>query len=290
MQEHTLDHLLQQLREVLSRRTPALLACSGGLDSRLLAHLSRLWDLDVDAVFVTGPHLTPHEIAWARDWISRRGLRLHVLPFNPLHDERARQNQRDRCYHCKRAIFTRVRLLAADLDRPHVLDGTNASDTREYRPGRAALEEFGVASPLALAGLTKDHIRQAAKVTNLDWPDQPSRSCLMTRLDYGLAPTESMLARLALAEDALTRLGLRDFRLRVSLSPPQEGPPRPQYTLHIAQAEQTRWLDIRARGVATLRMEGFFPCKVRLEGQVSGHFDRPAPPVLKNSAGQDGDA
>lgn len=288
MQEPTLDDLLRQLREALALRTPALLACSGGLDSRFLAHVSRLWGLDVEAVFITGPHLTPREIAWAKDWIPRRGLRLHVLPFNPLHDPRAGQNQHDRCYHCKRAIFTRVKLLAADLGRQHVLDGSNASDAQEYRPGRAALAELGVASPLALAGLSKAQVRRAALATGLELPDQPSRSCLLTRLAYGLVPTEALLARLALAEDALTRLGLRDFRLRVRLSPPEEGPPQQQFTLHIAQTERDHWLRVRARGVAALRVEGFFPCRVRLEETVSGYFDRPSAGEPKIFPGQEG--
>lgn len=280
-----LDTKLERLREALTLRTPALLACSGGLDSRFLAHICRRWELDVAAVFVTGPHLTPQEIAFAKGWITRSGMPLHLLPFNPLHDERARQNQRDRCYHCKRAIFSRIIVLAEDLARPYVLDGSNFSDAQLFRPGSAAVKELGVQSPLALAGLEKSEIRQAAQRTGMDWPDQPSRSCLMTRLDYGLVPTESLLARLALAEDALARLGLREFRLRVALPPAGEGGAM-RYALHIAQDEQEVWIRVRSQGVAALRLEGFFPCKVRLVESVHGFFDVATTPVGHKKTGQ----
>ncbi|GAB7079542.1 ATP-dependent sacrificial sulfur transferase LarE [Megalodesulfovibrio paquesii] len=288
MGDDVLDAKLERLREALTLRTPALLACSGGLDSRFLAHMARRWNLDVAAVFVTGPHLTPQEIAYAKDWIVRSGMPLHLLQFNPLHDEHARQNLRDRCYHCKRAIFTRIRLLAEDLGRPYVLDGTNFSDTQLFRPGSTALKELDIMSPMALAGLEKADIRTAARQTGMELPDQPSRSCLMTRLDYGIVPTEALLARLALAEDALARLGLRQFRVRISPPLPGEGGML-RYALHIAQEEQDRWVRIRAQGVAALRLEGFFPCKVRLVDSVHGFFDGPPRPDAEKKSGQDTD-
>lgn len=286
MQYQAVERKLERLRSLLRQRTPALLACSGGLDSRLLAHLSRLWELDVEAVFFTGPHLTPGEIAFAREWLARRRVGHHVLPFNPLNDEKARLNLRDRCYHCKRAAFTRARILADDLGRPLLLDGSNFSDASRYRPGRVALKELGVESPLALAGFEKKEVRLAARLTGLDWPNQPPRPCLFTRLDYGLRPTEELLARLALAEDALARLGLRHFRLRVVRgTTPLEGS---RYMLHLARDEQVTWLGVRNRGVAALRAEGFFPCKVELLESVSGWFDTVQTRQPEESSGHGG--
>lgn len=303
MQYQRLEGKLDHLREIMGGRTPALLACSGGLDSRFMAHVAKLWGMDVEAVFFAGPHLTPGEIHFAKDWLSQRRIGFHVLQFNPLNQERTASNLRDRCYHCKRAIFTRVRILAEDLGRPYILDGSNFSDASEYRPGRMALKEMGVESPLALAGLAKSEVRRAAQLTGMDWPNQPARACLLTRLAYGLPPSEELLARLALAEDALARLGLRQFRLRVlPPSKPHQGshhaqlphlpshaqpPARPQYALHIARGEQTTWMRVRSQGMKALRLEGFFPCKVELLDSISGYFDTPGTQPAPHSSGQD---
>ncbi len=260
-----LDAKLDALRKIMRARLPALLAVSGGVDSRLLASLAWEWDMDVEAVLFAGLHMSPGELAWARAWLEEQGGRFHTLRFNPVSHPQVHANCRLRCYYCKRSNFAKARFLAEERSIPHVWDGSNVSDLSEHRPGRQALTELGVHSPFALAGFTKADIRAASRLTKLDRPNQPSRPCLLTRLEYGLPPTEETLSRLGLAEDALTRLGLRQFRLRLTRSGP---------CLQLHKGETATWSAIREWALTRLEEEGFERVEVTLNETISGFFDR----------------
>lgn len=265
MQLAALNEKLDRLRSVMDDLTPALLAVSGGLDSRLLAHLCWEWEHDVEAVFFRGVHVSPSDSSWARAWLHDSGQPYHVLSFNPVSNPKVYANCRLRCYYCKTACFSKARYLANERSIPYLLDGSNVSDTEEYRPGRQALLELDVKSPFVLAGMTKDDIRAAARLTKLERPNQPSRPCLLTRLEYGIPPSEECLARLGLAEDALCRMGLRQFRLRVT---------RSGAALHIAREEAATWYAIRDWAMARLVEEGFEDVGVVFTTKLSGFFDR----------------
>ncbi|TVM15545.1 PP-loop superfamily ATP-utilizing enzyme [Oceanidesulfovibrio indonesiensis] len=265
MQRAVLNEKLERLRAVVEGLSPALLAVSGGLDSRLLAHLCWEWEQDVEAVFFRGVHMSPAESSWAQAWLHDRGQACHVLSFNPVSHPKVHANCRLRCYHCKSACFSRARYLARERSIPYLLDGSNVSDAEEYRPGRQALAELDVQSPLAMAGMTKDDIRAAARLVRLERPNQPSRPCLLTRLEYGIPPSEEVLARIGLAEDALCRMGLRQFRLRIM---------RAGAALHIARDEESTWCAIREWALARLADEGFEDIGVVFTESLSGFFDR----------------
>lgn len=221
---HADDHsLLLELQARLREIGNPAIAFSGGLDSRFLSHTALRLGLMPVLYHVRGPHTAPEETAWAFSWAKKNGLVMHGLDFDPLTLDAVRRGAQDRCYYCKRAMFS---LLRRNLGEGDVLcDGTNASDKKAWRPGLRALEELGVLSPLALAGLEKPRIRALAEKTGLERPGQQARPCLLTRLDYGFSPDADLLALVArmeaCAEAALCRHlphlpEAPDFRVRVT--------------------------------------------------------------------------
>ena len=126
-------------------------AYSGGLDSRFLIHMARRAGLDVRALHIRGPHIPAREHRYAVQWAADCGVPLTVIERDPLGMPELQNNPKDRCYHCKKAVFTALREAAGELP---LCDGTNASDLGEYRPGLRALRELDIRSPLAEAGIS----------------------------------------------------------------------------------------------------------------------------------------
>ena len=276
------------LARVLGGLPRIAVAYSGGLDSRFLCHAALLCGCDVLAVHVLGPHIPPQESAGAAAWAQQRGLPLRTAHFDPLALPEVCNNSTLRCYGCKTGLVNLLRAeLAAAEDGPGrvLCDGTNADDLQAYRPGLRALEEGRVRSPLAEAGLAKAAVREAARATGLDRPEQRARPCLLTRMAYGMQPDAATLARLAAAEEALAQAGgppvaqgagdathaecvwqadghvgpLGDFRLRLTPEP-------------VLQAEQVPEA-LRAQVQGILQSHGFWPCRMELGGSISGFYD-----------------
>lgn len=203
------------MQEFFIQNPAAAVAFSGGVDSAWLLHEARTWARRTAAYFVRTPFQPDFELEDARDTARRLGAELTVIEFDILTVPQAAANPPDRCYHCKRALFTRL-LEAARADGfPLVLDGCNASDDASDRPGMAALKELGVRSPLRECGLTKGDIRAAARRAGLPVWDKPSYACLATRIPAGTPITGELLARVARGEAALMARGFTDFRLRL---------------------------------------------------------------------------
>ena len=262
-----------RLRDVLSGLPRMAVALSGGLDSRFLCHMASACGCDVVAVHGAGPHVPEEESAAAREWAKGRGLRLLTFVHDPLGLPEVMANSRERCYACKRALIAGMReVLAGAGEGARVLcDGGNLDDLKAFRPGLRAVAEARVRSPLAEAGLTKATLRELARATGLDRPDQPARPCVLTRLAYGMEPTAGLLARVAAAEAALAALdaedraafgatgGFGEFRLRLS----------PEPVMQCARLPERL-----APGVeAVLAAHGFTPFSVVRGEKVSGFFD-----------------
>jgi uncharacterized protein len=207
--------MMQRLCQRLQSLQPGLIAVSGGLDSRFLAHVAHMQRLDFEALLFATPLVSHEERRAAEDSLRRMGLSFRTEALNPLHCPEVSRNEPTRCYHCKRFLFSRALELAREWERNFVLDGTQADDLGEHRPGLAALRELCIKSPLAEAGLGKADLRQLSRSLGIDRPDQPSRPCLLTRFAYGYAPSQDELARVGAAEEDLARLGLGPFRIRV---------------------------------------------------------------------------
>lgn len=258
---------LDAVRARLMELEPLTIAVSGGLDSRLLsslaAGLDRNHGLDARALFFRGPQLTPAEVRRAHTWLRGLGLPFRIIDIGPLDDPQAAANGPERCYHCKRRMFTEA---AAVAGARTLADGTNATDLAAHRPGLRALKELNVHSPLAEAGVTKDDVRAMARAVGLADPDQPARPCLLTRLAYSMAPDADLLGRLGRAEDALADMGLRDFRLRL----PAQG----KALLQVDEAEREAFVPLATEVLRAVQDQNLPRPEVAFAKKVSGFFDQ----------------
>lgn len=253
------------LRSRLQRLGHVTVAFSGGIDSRFLAHAALHADVTMELVHVCGPHVAPSETDFALDWAKAQGLAVRLLRLDPLSLPQVASGERERCYACKSFLFQQIMTIA----HGRVCDGSNASDAAEFRPGRRALLELGILSPLAEAGLTKDAVRSLAAQTGLSRPNQQSRACLLTRLPYGRPPDHDLLVRLAegerAVEDALRVAGYAEhpFRLR--------GCEAGGYELHLGSGIPST---VVLRTLEQALHAAGFPCiPVRRMTTVSGYFD-----------------
>lgn len=265
MRHGELEAKLALLRERLTALSPGLLALSGGLDSRMLAHLAWSSGLDFRAVHARGPHVPPAETAYARAWAGSQGKSLEILDVDPLANEAVCANDKARCYHCKKAMFLALREHGGRHGLNSIIEGSQATDASSFRPGRRALAELGVISPMAEAGLSKPELRMLARSMGLSDPEQAARPCLLTRLEYGLRPTAELLGRLAACEAELAGLGLREFRLRLHA----DG----RAVLQVALAEAGLAERLSRPVAQTLERHGFGHAALLVTGSVSGYFD-----------------
>lgn len=189
-----------------------VVAFSGGVDSTLLlAAAKQVLGDGVLAVTLATPYMPQAELEEAARTAAAMQVR-HRLVRLPFPKE-LRDNPPDRCYRCKRRLFSLLVRLAARENILHILDGTNADDLREYRPGLRALGECGIRSPLLAAGLTKQEIREISKRRQLAW-DKPAGTCLLSRLPHGTRMTAEALRRIDQAETFLRASGFPAVRVR----------------------------------------------------------------------------
>ncbi len=205
---------MKNLTENLRRHRRAALLFSGGLDSSLLlAAAAQALGPGLCALTLVGPHIVPGELAAAWSLARRLGVKHLVRPFDPLALPDFRENSRRRCYACKRAIIALAWQAAREQGAEVLWDGTNLDDLDDFRPGRQAARELGVASPLLEAGLDKAAIRSLSRTLNL--PIKPAQSCLATRFPYDTTLTRETLGRVGQGEAWLRRRGFSHVRLRV---------------------------------------------------------------------------
>ena len=202
------------LKDFFERFPEAALAFSGGVDSAYLLAEGLKHARRLKAYYVKSEFQPAFELRDALRLAEELGADLEVIPLPALTKE-VRENTEERCYYCKQNIFRAI-LARAEQDGFRVLlDGTNASDDPEGRPGMRALKELSVRSPLRECGLTKDEIRRRSKEAGLFTWDKPAYACLATRIPAGVPITEEVLAHVEASEEALFQMGFRDLRVRV---------------------------------------------------------------------------
>ena len=271
---------MARLGEILKQMGSALVAFSGGVDSTFLLKVgSEVLGERCVGLVAKSASMPEAEQEAARELARAMGVRLVTVDSKEVEDPRYAANPVDRCYFCKQELFRLCEAKRVELGLAAVLDGFNADDRRDWRPGHKAGKEMKVRSPLAEAGLTKDEIRAWSKQFALPTWDKPQMACLASRLPYGTAVTVERLMQIGGAEEDLRELGLRQFRVRWHGEVAR---------LEVAADEFDKLMDkgLRERASAALKRRGFKFVSVDLEAFRSGRMNEVVPGLNAGSGRQ----
>jgi len=210
-----IEEKLARLKDILQDMGSVLVAYSGGVDSTFLAVTAHeVLGKNSLAVFAASPVAPPMEKEEAGDLAHNVGLRFKIIESNEMSNPDFVANPPERCYYCKRELYSELKPIAKAEGLKWIADGTNADDLSDFRPGRKASAEAGIRSPLLEAGLTKTEIRQLSHAKSLPTWDRPASPCMASRIPYGIPVTAETLNKIARGEQYLHSLGLRQLRLR----------------------------------------------------------------------------
>ena len=194
---------------------PVVIAFSGGVDSSYLAYKAhQVLGAEALAVTAESPSVSSQQRRMAARIVSRTGIHHRTIYSRELERPEYSANPANRCYYCKDELFAKLRDVAREYGNAAVLDGFNADDLNDFRPGRKAGEEHRVRSPLMEAGLTKNDIRELSRRAGLPTADLPASACLSSRFPYGVEITEEKLRMVDRGEEALRQMGFEIFRVR----------------------------------------------------------------------------
>jgi pyridinium-3,5-biscarboxylic acid mononucleotide sulfurtransferase len=264
-----MDRAKERLRELEAIVVPygsALVAFSGGVDSSLaLAVAARALPRErVLAVTSNNETYLPSELDLAREFADSLGVDHLVVNTRELDDPNYASNPTNRCYFCKSTLYSDLSRIAAERGYGCVVDGANADDEGDYRPGRKAAEELGVVSPLSVAGVGKAEVRELAKHLGLPSWDKPALACLSSRFPYGQQITPEKLSQVARAEEYLRTRGFRQVRVRHHGEIAR---------LEVGPEEMERAFALREEVSAELKEAGFLYVALDLTGYESGSLN-----------------
>ncbi len=247
---------------------PGVVALSGGTDSALVLHLAtEAWGPSNVVAATNRSESLPHEeLLAARAQAAALGVEHVEVRGEELSLDAFRRNAPDRCFHCKNHLFERLTELARARGLRHVLDGANADDVGDHRPGLQAGRALGVVSPLLRAGLTKPWVRAVSKHRGLATWDKPAEACLSSRFPYGTEVTAEGLDRVDRAERALKDLGFATVRVRVH-------DPVARIEVPVEDLAALLAPGIRERALEAVKAAGFGYVALDIEGFRSGSLN-----------------
>lgn len=259
---------LETLQAMFAAMDRALIAYSGGIDSTLVAKVA--YDVLGDralAVTANSPSLMPDDLEDAKVQAAAIGIPHEIVATHELDNPNYAANPANRCYFCKSELHDTLKPLALERGYPYVVDGVNADDLQDYRPGIQAAKERGARSPLAEAGITKLDVRQLSRQLDLPWWDKPAQPCLSSRFPYGETITLEKLQRVGQAERYLRQLGLKNLRVRSAADTARIEIPQEEIKEFVAT------LDLESL-VAAFQSYGFRYVTLDLEGFRSGKLNQ----------------
>lgn len=257
----------RRLHDILAGYQSVLVAFSGGVDSAYLAIAAQqtLGDRALAVTADSASYPDTHR-QLALSIAATFGLTHEIIRTDELDRPEYRANPANRCYYCKDELYSRLTTLATERGLAVVVDGNNADDRGDYRPGRQAAREHGVRSPLDEADLTKDDIRELARDAGLESWNEPASACLSSRIPYGHEVSNDVLRQIEQAEAVLRTLGFRVFRVRHHDTVAR---------LEIARSEMPRALDpeLSAQLTASLKALGYQYVSLDLQGYRLGSLN-----------------
>ncbi len=257
----------EQLKTLLGEMQGAVLAYSGGVDSSLLLKAaSEVLGPRLIAVTAVSETFPPGELDAANAFARLLGVTHRILSTTELSSEDFVKNSTDRCYFCKKELFEKIRQIADTEGIPVILDGSNADDLKDFRPGRKAAKEHSVRSPLQEAGFAKSDVRACARALGLSMWDKPSLACLSSRIPYGTRITPGLLQTIHSAEDYMRSLGFREVRVRHHGDTARIEVPTSDFELLLAG-------DTAGKLVAALKKLGYTYVCLDLEGYRTGSMN-----------------
>jgi pyridinium-3,5-biscarboxylic acid mononucleotide sulfurtransferase len=263
-----LTEKLEQLKVIFAEMEQALIAYSGGVDSTLVAKIAfDVLGKSALAVTAVSPSLLPEELEDAKIQAATIGIRHKVVQTNEMDNPNYTSNPVNRCYFCKSELHDTLKPLARELGYPYVVDGVNADDLHDYRPGIQAAKERGARSPLAEVGVTKMEVRQLSQQLSLPWWDKPAQPCLSSRFPYGEEITVAKLQRVGRAEIYLRSLGWQNLRVRSQEDTARIELPEAQIKDFVLKTDLNSV-------ISTFKKLGFVYVTLDLEGYRSGKLNQ----------------
>jgi uncharacterized protein len=211
----SLEEKESKLEELLHQLAPVIVAFSGGVDSSYLAYKAHQVLGPKSLAVMAESASVPSSQRRMAEIITRQfGMAAKIIHTQELENPEYSVNSSSRCYFCKDELFGRLHSVAVEFGAKSILDGLNADDLSDFRPGRKAGQEHQIRSPLMETGLTKEEIRELSRRAGLPTADQPASACLSSRFPYGVPITEEKLKIVDEGEEALRKMGFRIFRVR----------------------------------------------------------------------------